>query len=121
MAPRRGQRDIFLRASRDIETIKRHGQRLSTRLFNLLVYRRSDDAPSRVGIIVGRRFGNAVRRNRAKRVFRELTRRRYPEFLPGQALLIFPKRDALLQPAEELRQLWDATLRRVQVLKARSQ
>lgn len=120
MATRRGQQDIFLRASREIETIKRHGQRWSTTLFNVLVYRRGDGAPSQVGIIIGRRFGNAVRRNRAKRVFRELTRRRYQELLPGQAVLIFPKREALLRPAEELRRLWDVTLRRVQVLKARS-
>ena len=59
---------IFLRSSRDIQIVKQHGRRISTGLFNLLAYK-MDDAPSRVGIIVGKRFGNAVRRNRAKQSF----------------------------------------------------
>jgi hypothetical protein len=58
MSKPQGESSIFLRASRDIETVKRQGRRISTALFNLLMYR-MDDAPSRVGIIVGKRFGNA--------------------------------------------------------------
>lgn len=114
-----GQKGIFLRASRDIETVKRHGRRISTALFNLLAYK-MNDAPSRVGIVVGKRFGNAVRRNRAKRVFRELVRHLYPEMIPGQALLIFPKREALSQPNEELKRLWEACLQRTHLLRPRS-
>jgi len=119
--PQRQQRkqDIFLRTSRDIETVKRHGRRISTTLFNLLVYK-MDDAPSRVGIVVGKRFGNAVRRNRAKRVFRALVRKLHQDLIPGQALLVFPKREALLQPAEELKGMWEASLQRVHLLHPRS-
>ena len=114
-----GQTGIFLRASRDIETVKRHGRRVSTTIFNLLAYK-MDDAPSRVGIVVGRRFGNAVRRNRAKRVFRELVRHLHKDLIPGQAVLVFPKREALLQPFEELKRLWAASLQRIHLLRPRS-
>lgn len=76
-----------------------------------------DDAPTRVGIIVGRRFGNAVRRNRAKRVFRDLTRQLYPDLVPGRGLLVFPKRDALLRPREELTHVWRASLERMRLLR----
>jgi ribonuclease P protein component len=118
MTPKPRGTGIFLRASRDIELVKRHGRRWSTHFFNLLVYK-VDDAPSRAGIVVGRRFGNAVRRNRAKRVFRELIRQSQPEFLPGQAVLVFPKREALLQPFAEMKEVWEATLRRVHVVRTR--
>lgn len=119
MSKQLGQKGIFLRASRDIETVKRHGRRISTALFNLLAYK-MDDAPSRVGIVVGKRFGNAVRRNRAKRVFRALVRQLHQELVPGQALLVFPKREALLQPSEELKRMWATSLQRVHLLRTRS-
>lgn len=119
MSKPQGESSIFLRASRDIETVKRHGRRISTALFNLLTYK-MDDAPSRVGIIVGKRFGNAVRRNRAKRVFRALVRQRHQDLIPGQALLVFPKREALVQTYEDLTRMWEASLRRVHLIRPRS-
>jgi len=109
---------MYLRASRDIEQVKRHGRRFSTPLFNLLAYH-ADEASSRVGIIVGKRFGNAVRRNRVKRIFRELVRQLYEDLVPGQALLIFPKREALMQSFEELKVQWGAVLQRAQLRRPR--
>ena len=113
------QTGIFLRTGRDIDTVKRHGRQISTTLFNLLVYK-MDNAPSRVGIIVGKRFGTAVRRNRAKRVFRALVRQLHQDLVPGQALLVFPKREALLQPSGELKRMWETSLQRVHLLRPRS-
>jgi ribonuclease P protein component len=117
--PKQKEQDLFLRASRDIECVKRLGRRSSTTLFNLLATK-MDQSPTRVGIIVGRRFGNAVKRNRAKRVFRELVRALRPELLPGHGVLVFPKREALLQPHEELKQFFEAELRRSRLLRPRS-
>lgn len=110
---------IFLRTSRDIEAVKRHGRRMSTALFNLLAYRVGDE-PSRVGIVVGKRFGDAVRRNRAKRVFRELVRQVYRDLVPGEALLVFPKREAIAQPHPTLKQAWETSLQRGHLLRPRS-
>ena len=114
-----GDRSFFLRASRDIEHVKQHGRRLSTACFNLLVSRTGDPQASRIGIVVGRRFGIAVRRNRVKRVFRELSRQIRGELAADHALLVFPKRDALVLPFEELKTLWRTTLRRQGLLNAR--
>lgn len=75
--------------------------------------------PSNVAVIVGKRFGNAVRRNRAKRVFRGLTRQTYGDLLSGQALLVFPKREALSQSSGTLRQVWVESLHRLHLLRQR--
>jgi ribonuclease P protein component len=115
MARTAGDRVHFLRASRDIEYVKEHGRRLSTACFNLLVCR-TGSGSSRVGIVVGKRFGIAVRRNRAKRLFRELARHVRGELIAGHALLVFPKRDALTLPFEEMKSMWRAALRRQGVL-----
>ncbi|HEX8750859.1 MAG TPA: ribonuclease P protein component [Nitrospira sp.] len=104
-------RSCFLRTSRDIEYVKQHGRRLSTACFNLLVCK-TDAGATRVGIIVGKRFGIAVRRNRAKRLFRELTRQVQGELISGHALLVFPKRDALGLPFSDLMKAWRTTLGR---------
>ncbi len=71
---------------------------------------------SQVGIVVGRRFGNAVKRNRSKRRFRELVRAIYSDLIPGYHLLVFPKRDALTLSFDELKELWTATLSKHRVL-----
>jgi ribonuclease P protein component len=107
-----GDRSYFLRASREIEYVKQHGRRLSTGCFNVLICRIADGRPSRVGIVVGKRFGIAVRRNRVKRLFRELSRQIRNELADDHALVVFPKRDALILPFEELKSLWQATLQR---------
>jgi ribonuclease P protein component len=115
MSQGRGDRSFFLRASRDIEHVKQHGRRLSTACFNLLICR-TEAQTSRVGIVVGKRFGIAVRRNRAKRLFRELSRQVRGELAADHALLVFPKREALTLSFEQLKQLWWSTLRRQGVL-----
>jgi ribonuclease P protein component len=116
MSERRGDKALFLRSSRDIDYVKQHGRRISTALFNLLVCRTGVDG-GQVGIIVGRRFGNAVRRNRAKRIFRELTREVRADLLSQPAVLVFPKRDALSQPFVVLKEAWRSSLARQHLLR----
>ncbi len=116
MSKRGGDKALFLRSSRDIDYVKQHGRRISTALFNLLVCR-TGVSRGQVAIIVGRRFGHAVRRNRAKRIFRELTRQVRADLLTDQAVLVFPKRDALSQPFAVLKEAWRSSLIRQRVLR----
>ena len=117
--PKQKYKGIFLRATRDIEHVKRRGRRSSTGLFNLLAAS-MEEFPTRVGIVVGKRFGDAVRRNKVKRIFRELVRALRPDFLPGYGVVVFPKREALQQPFAHLKQQWEAALRRTGVLRPRA-
>ena len=109
-------RDLFLKRSRDIEYAKKHGNRISTALFNMVICQ-TDEISSRVGIVVGKRFGIAVSRNRAKRLFRELTRQLRGQLLPGHALVVFPKRDAIAQPFAVLKEVWLSALHRQRLLR----
>ena len=111
-----GDWDLFLKRSRDIEYAKEHGNRISTALFNMVICR-TDVIGSRVGIVVGKRFGAAVSRNRAKRLFRELTRQLRGQLLPGHALVVFPKRDSIAQPLAVLKEVWLSTLQRQRLLR----
>ena len=111
-----GREPFFLKRSRDIQRIKKMGRRVSTGLFNLQVC--SDlSQNAMMGIVIGRRFGTAVCRNRAKRLFRELGRSIRPALNPGYAFLVFPKRECLDLPFAELQKIWRSTLQRQRLVR----
>ena len=109
-------KDLFLKRRGDIEYAKQHGHRISTTLFNMVICR-TDTNVSRVGIVVGKRFGGAVSRNRVKRLFRELTRQLRGQLLPGHALVVFPKRESISQPFAVLKEVWLSALQRQRLLR----
>ncbi len=57
---------------------------------------------SRLGISVGRKFGNAVRRNRAKRRVREFFRRNKHKIPRGYDFIFLPQKNMLEIPWEDL-------------------
>lgn len=108
-----------MRRSTEIERVKRDGCRFQTPLFNLVSCPSPEGHP-RVGIIVGSRFGTAVVRNRAKRLFRELTRHTRCELASNRAFLVFPRRQALEVKFVRLREVWMAALQHEGLLVSRS-
>ncbi|MBM4121382.1 MAG: ribonuclease P protein component [Nitrospira sp.] len=124
MAQPLGDRLFFLRNSADIERVKQMGRRFQSPLFNLVSCpaRPLLEQPSRysrIGIVVGKRLGAAVTRNRAKRIFRELARQVRDHLAAGHDILIFPRREALTIGFQVLREKWLAALRREGLLIAR--
>jgi ribonuclease P protein component len=59
----------------------------------VLVVRRADrpEAPARLGLTVSQKVGNAVRRNRVKRLVREVFRRERALFPRGAELVVIAK------------------------------
>ena len=104
-----GDRYFFLRNSREIEHVKQHGRRHSTAFFKLLTCRlegRHRESGSC-------RFGDwqCRRRNRAKRLFRELSRQVRTQLMAGQAFLVFPKKTRSPSPFDSLKQAWRTSLK----------
>jgi ribonuclease P protein component len=102
---------LFLKSSREIERIKKEGRRVSTAWFNLLICS-GQAGTTQLAVVIGRRFGAAVRRNRAKRLFRELARSVRDAWVPGYAFLIFPKRECLSLSFDQLRRTWNSTIQK---------
>ena len=76
-------RNRRLRKHSEFVSAQRSGRRVSTAHFILLVSARADRrAPSRLGLVVAKRVGGAVRRNRVKRLCRECFRA-WPDLLPA--------------------------------------
>lgn len=84
-------RDRRIRKRGDFLRVQSQGQRASTAHFTLLVAL-GVDGPSRLGIVVTKKVGNAVARNRVKRVCRECFRL-WPDFVPGGIDLVVIAKD----------------------------
>lgn len=117
VSPRSTRAQHLLRNSADIRLVFKEGRRVSCPLFTLL-YRRNDVARTRVGVVVGKKLGGAVARNRAKRRFRELGRLSLTRMPSGLDLLILPKRESVSEPARSLRAGWQAVLARARLVES---
>jgi len=103
--------ELFLKKKEDFDRVKREGRRCQTSLFNVM-FCSSPGSESRVGIVVGRRFGKAVARNRGKRIFRELVRKTHNLLVKGYDIIVFPKRPVLTHNHRALCEMWVQTLAR---------
>lgn len=94
-------KELRLRASGDFERVYRHRRSVSDE--KLILYARPNDLPhSRFGVSVSRKVGNAVQRNRWKRLLREAFRLAQHELPSGLDFISIPR---TIQPptTEELR------------------
>lgn len=77
----------------EFEAAQDGGRRATTRHFVFLLYARGDtDAPARLGIVASRKVGNAVVRNRAKRLVREAFRAERGFFARGIDVVVIVRR-----------------------------
>ncbi len=96
-----------LRRRSEYLRVQSQGKRLYSRHFGVTLAAAEAPGP-RLGLVVTRRFGKAVRRNRMKRLLREFFRR-HKGRLPSQDVIIMAKKGAEAlnydQVAEELGRL----------------
>ena len=83
-------RRLRILLGRDFERVMRSGRKAHTR--NLIVFAAGRETPEpRIGLAVGRKVGNAVCRNRWKRLIREAFRLKLKAMLPGVDLVVAVK------------------------------
>lgn len=82
-------RDRRIRCSRDFAELRKAGRRLAHGCLIANWKARPADSLSRLGVITSRKVGNAVVRNRARRLLRESFRRHQLEFaMPVDLILV---------------------------------
>lgn len=80
-------------SARDFDHVMREGRRLGDASLSLRVVRNELDQ-ARLGLVVGKRYGGAVARNRAKRIIREAFRLVRPRLPSGWDIAVQPKAGA---------------------------
>ena len=76
-----------------------------------------DPAQNRYAFIAGKRVGNAVARNRTKRLCREVIRKLHPRLTPGYDLVVIVRGEAAELPSYEMsRAILERLLTRARLL-----
>ena len=101
---------FFLKKKHEYDGVKATGSVVRNPFFTLIYTQVSDKESPRVGIIVGRRAGNAVTRNRLKRIFRELVRASYSDMAHGHHCIVYPKIKILESKFQDVYKAWKSTL-----------
>jgi ribonuclease P protein component len=84
-------KNAVIKRSSEIKSILQTGKYVKTSHFKI-AYRPGRNLESRWAILIGKKYGTAVERNRAKRRLREILRRIMPELKSNLDLLMFPRK-----------------------------
>ena len=110
------KRESRLRRSVDFERARASGRGWSHATLVCYVSSRPEGGPTRVGIVVSKRVGNAVTRNRVKRRIRDAVRGIYPLIKPDHDLVLIARPSAADAHLEELKSTLGNLLQRARVL-----
>jgi ribonuclease P protein component len=86
------QKENRLAFRRDFQKVYRFGRSVANSQFVLYQNSRKEDGPSRLGISVSKKVGNAVVRNRIRRVVKEIVRLRLSELKTGLDLVLIARK-----------------------------
>lgn len=105
MSQRLGPR-VRLRARGEFTLVQKQGRRVATTYMTVLAVPNTLEC-DRLGVIASRRFGGAVKRNRAKRRIREIFRSQHPDTSRERGLrpldvVVIPRRELLAASYEAL-------------------
>ncbi len=98
-----------LRRRADFQRVYDQGTRLHGRFMTLVVLPNALEV-TRLGIVATRKLGGAVRRNRAKRLVREVFRR--CRIATGLDVIVAPRRELLDRDPTDVESDYSSTLRR---------
>jgi ribonuclease P protein component len=109
------KRSFRLTRSTDIQRVRRSGKSYAHPLVVLYVLK-SDNAETHIGVSAGLAVGNAVKRNRAKRLLRAAMNGLIPFTLPGSDLLLIARYPLPAANVQQTREALSILLKRAGLL-----
>ncbi|KAF0194419.1 MAG: ribonuclease P protein component [Bacillota bacterium] len=104
-----------LKRKEDFAHVYTAGRSAAGRLLVLYALQ-SEQGKVKIGFAAGRKLGSAVTRNRAKRMMREIARRRLLDVVPGYSLILIARAGALKATFIELNKELSFLLRKLNLL-----
>lgn len=99
-----------LKRNRDFRAVFASGSSVANRFYVLYLIKKPQPSELRIGFSVSRKVGNAVVRNRVKRILREVFRRWVPELGDSLDVVVIARKDAatlgFAEADRQMRALW---------------
>ena len=111
-------RNRILKKKKDFQAVYSRGKSYANRFLVLYVFR-SNGFQGKVGFAAGKKLGNAVKRNRIKRLLRESYRMHQSEIEEGVSLLLVGRKAALAVKCQELEKAFLALGRKAGIMAGR--
>jgi ribonuclease P protein component len=112
------RREYRLRRSADFDRVRANRSSWAHPLLVCSRRPRGDPDPTRVGIVVGRRVGKAIVRNRVKRRIREAARLLHPRLQPGNDVVFIARPGAADASFEEIARVVELLIGRARLWRA---
>lgn len=111
------QKKLRLRNRADFSRVYRHGRSFANHQFVVYWFHKKDIEEFRAGISVSKKVGNAVVRNRMRRVVKEIVRHHAHEIVPHIDMVFIVRKGALSLPYKDLEKSILHVLRKSSLLK----
>ncbi len=112
--------NLRMKLARDFARVKSQGSSQAGKYLVLGALRVEELTEFQFGLITGGRLGNAVVRNRIRRLLREIVRAHRTEILPGWQMVIIARWRAPQATLEELENDWLRLARRMSLIKPKT-
>ena len=93
-----------LKKSREFRSVQSRGREYKGRLLILCAFTHPQKKEPKLGVVASRYFGNAIQRNRFKRLSREAFRLSQKKFPKGAELVLKPRKYARKASMQEIQQ-----------------
>ncbi|MFI2858771.1 ribonuclease P protein component [Paenibacillus sp. JSM ZJ436] len=113
------EKKLRLRNRADFSRVYRHGKSFANHQFVVYWSRKKEVEQFRAGISVSKKVGNAVVRNRMRRLVKEIVRHHQDEIIEQIDLIFIVRKGALGKSYQELEKSVLHVLRKSSLLKAR--
>lgn len=114
----KGGPPFFLKKKHEYDGVKAAGSVARSTFFTIVYSQVPKEECPRVGVVVGRRVGKAVTRNRLKRITRELVRASHSDMAFGHHCIAYPKVKIIRAKFQDVEMAWNQMLRQIGMIQS---
>jgi ribonuclease P protein component len=106
------RRKYRIKKNKDFQTVFKQGKSIANRQFVIYILQRSEEQEFRIGLSVSKKIGNAVTRNRVKRLIRQFFLEEKHRIASGREYIIIARKPAADMGYQEVKGSLDHLFRK---------
>ncbi|WP_226668594.1 ribonuclease P protein component [Metabacillus litoralis] len=109
------RRKFRIKKNKDFQKVFKKGKSIANRQFVLYIYNEKEEKEFRVGLSVSKKIGNAVTRNKVKRLIRQVFSEEKHRFVIGKEFIIIARKPAAKMNYHEVKSSLNHLFRKAKI------